>query len=458
MLSFASSFSAVGSNGLPRRSDSLNATQQTAPSHPIFLKVEEELHDARRVHSHGQEEDLRAALNMVINRVSHLSNLLSEAYKTQADLEVQLNVAKSNLQLVIANNEMLEEALKRGDSGNSRDLGWRRWSAKEGEQREQKRSSDERPRHSEHSNSVDSVASAPPTTLSTPGAPTSSPSITPPADTRFFKFRFANSASNSRQGSRPTTPSPILPQGNAIQAGLQHGLSSPSQLSLQSEKLSKEVEELAAQLEKERLARKQAKKDKEALEAEIESLSQALFEEANKMVAHERIKRAETEEELKEATLEKEALRSALRLIEGENRDLRSSSSSLVASASESSLPLAGDGVMSTPKTRARSSSAVGVKSLPSSPRGSTSPPSSPPPHLSHSAPLSRKATHDSEGDTDTEGDYVQVVARQSFISESQQPTPQDLRFKAPPFEPASPQHSFTIAGPSPTEQLYATF
>jgi hypothetical protein len=44
------------------------------------------------------------------------------------------------------------------------------------------------------------------------------------------------------------------------------------------------------------------------------------------MVAEERMKRAESEEELKEAHLEKEALRSALKLIERENRALRSSS------------------------------------------------------------------------------------------------------------------------------------
>jgi hypothetical protein len=61
-------------NGIPRRSDSLNlnATQQRSASHPIFLKVEEELHDARRVHADGQEDDLRYALSMVITRVSEL--------------------------------------------------------------------------------------------------------------------------------------------------------------------------------------------------------------------------------------------------------------------------------------------------------------------------------------------------------------------------------------------------
>lgn len=66
-----------GPNGAPRRTDSLNATQQlrsatAAGAHPLFLKIEEELHDARRVHADGQEDDLRYALNMVIDRVSNL--------------------------------------------------------------------------------------------------------------------------------------------------------------------------------------------------------------------------------------------------------------------------------------------------------------------------------------------------------------------------------------------------
>jgi len=47
-------------------------TQHKTASHPIFSQIEEELHDARRVHSHGQEEDLRSALMMVIDRVSEL--------------------------------------------------------------------------------------------------------------------------------------------------------------------------------------------------------------------------------------------------------------------------------------------------------------------------------------------------------------------------------------------------
>jgi hypothetical protein len=72
MLHFPSTLQTGGSNPAPRRTDGLNATQQKRASHQIFSTIEEELHDARRVHAHGQEEDLRQALNMVINRVSEL--------------------------------------------------------------------------------------------------------------------------------------------------------------------------------------------------------------------------------------------------------------------------------------------------------------------------------------------------------------------------------------------------
>ena len=74
MLHFPSTLQAGGTNA---GSDILNATQKKRASHQIFSTVEEELHDARRVHAHGQEEDLRLALNMVINRVSELVSLIS---------------------------------------------------------------------------------------------------------------------------------------------------------------------------------------------------------------------------------------------------------------------------------------------------------------------------------------------------------------------------------------------
>ena len=75
MYHFASTYSSPGLSGQSSKSDkhaSLNATQQRSQSNPFFLQIEEELHDARRVQSDGQEDDLRSALDMVINRVSEL--------------------------------------------------------------------------------------------------------------------------------------------------------------------------------------------------------------------------------------------------------------------------------------------------------------------------------------------------------------------------------------------------
>ncbi|KAG5642776.1 hypothetical protein DXG03_002121 [Asterophora parasitica] len=308
MLHFPSTLQ--NASALPRRTDSLNlnATQQKAPSHKIFLTIEEELHDARRVQAHGQEEDLRLALNMLIDRLSQLSTQLSDAYKTNADLEVQLNVAKSNLKLVISNNEMLEDALKRDSTGHAaQNVGWRRSSG--------------RPQSTDD------------THYQTPASGEFTPTLDSPAQDsgRFFKFRFTGSSPNpsgSASSSRPGTPhdgrSPAIPATSAL-----HHLNSPSLpvLPIPSTKEKEQREELERELENERKQRKAAKEEKEALEAELESLSQALFEEANKMVATERIRRADIEEELKEARLEKEALRSALRLLEGENEHLRASSS-----------------------------------------------------------------------------------------------------------------------------------
>jgi hypothetical protein len=43
-----------------------------SPTSTVFASIDEELHDARRVHSHGQEEDLRYALDRVIKKVEEL--------------------------------------------------------------------------------------------------------------------------------------------------------------------------------------------------------------------------------------------------------------------------------------------------------------------------------------------------------------------------------------------------
>jgi len=43
-----------------------------AAADPMFSLIHDELHDARRVQKHGQEDDLRAALDMVIRRVESM--------------------------------------------------------------------------------------------------------------------------------------------------------------------------------------------------------------------------------------------------------------------------------------------------------------------------------------------------------------------------------------------------
>ncbi|OAX41146.1 hypothetical protein K503DRAFT_864101 [Rhizopogon vinicolor AM-OR11-026] len=296
-----------------------------SPTSAVFANIDDELHDARRVHSHGQEEDLRYALDRVIKRVEELSSLLKSAYKTHTELETSLSVAKSNLQLMMSNNEMLEEALKRDTPCSAKDVGWRRWSAREA-QSMQRLSEEERSRSFDYGPLNESGVPSHPTNAPTvvvndtqpsrPSTPSESPA--PPSTTsqsnqegRFFRFRFNNGI-----------------RSPAVQQHASH-LTSPSLPTLVASSREKELLELQEQLERERRAHEVAITEKATLEAELESLSQALFEEANKMVATERVKRAETEEELQEVRLEKDALKEALRLIEGENGQLRLGSAQL---------------------------------------------------------------------------------------------------------------------------------
>jgi septal ring factor EnvC (AmiA/AmiB activator) len=198
--------------------------------------------------------------------------MLKEAYKNQAELETSLNLAKSNLQLVQSNNEMLEEALKR-DVRSAKDVGWRRTSRREPEHKD--RSSEDAARHSDYA--YIRAETSPSTAISPPmsgfgamslfsGSPTIPPTPSSGHDSGFFKFRFTNGSIT-----RPVTP--LSPVVNG------HGhLTSPSLPSLPSQ-LNKELEELTAELERERAAHKAVIKEKADLEAEIESLSQALFEE-----------------------------------------------------------------------------------------------------------------------------------------------------------------------------------
>ena len=69
----------------PEKRDSLAKVPETQ----LFLTLDDELRDARRVHSYGQEEDLRQALEMVINRVVELVGCLDASGAVRrADLAI----------------------------------------------------------------------------------------------------------------------------------------------------------------------------------------------------------------------------------------------------------------------------------------------------------------------------------------------------------------------------------
>ena len=140
------------------------------------------------------------------------STPFSDAYKSQAELEVQLKVAKSNLQLVISNNEMIEDPLKRESSTQPRDVGWRRTSGGE-----DNRSVLERSQSMDYAYTVE----------------TPSPPVSANTDTCFFKFRFNSS-----------TAPPSCPSSSARRGTPSSALSSPSMPSLPSHV--KELEELTA--------------------------------------------------------------------------------------------------------------------------------------------------------------------------------------------------------------------
>jgi len=154
------------------------------------------------------------------------------------------------------------------------------------------------------------------------------PKATP--ESRFFKFRFGGarttSSSTNASASATTSPRATSPTRSSTPVPPAQSQSDPSTPvtplppPVQSNKREEELDEL---LTKEREAHKKLQSEKAALEDELESLSAALFEEANNMVASERRKRAEAEEELRNVLSEREALRGALRVVEGENTRLR---------------------------------------------------------------------------------------------------------------------------------------
>ncbi len=167
-----------------------------------------------------------------------------------------MTVTESNLALALSNTEMLEEALKRDASGRRADVGWARSS----------------------------------------GGPTPATAPIAKSETGFFKFLRSN-------GGASTPPPGHLHRDSGGSAGMhtphasidgpssstpnllksQSHLNSPSMPSLHSgiPGTSKREEELAQALRRERESTTKVLREKQQLEEELESLSQALFEEAS---------------------------------------------------------------------------------------------------------------------------------------------------------------------------------
>lgn len=348
--------------------------------------------------------ELKEALRKVLLVADKMSETLASLQATQqslesqnralrdreAELETSLLLANSNLTLERANNEMLEEALKReGSAGAAKDIGWKRWSEREGLKRAasttssgeikrpstpQQETEDGSRRRSSSSGGEDSASAS---TSPTIPAAVPSGSTVPAESSRFFKFRFGSGVRDSVSA----RVSPTLPNKSAIMApvgslggGSPAHLTSASLPSLHATTnlsespapsrpstppptkedlavLRRELESLKTQLSALQAdhsmlksshasldaSHKTLTKDKQSLEEEIESLSQALFEEANKMVADERKKRAAYEEELEVCRAEKEALKGALKVVEAENGVLRQTSSAEPVSVAPSS-------------------------------------------------------------------------------------------------------------------------
>jgi hypothetical protein len=282
---------------LPQRTHSVNAVK-----HANYVgSVDEELRDCKRVQRQGQEDDLREALNRMMTRVEEMVRItpfimlsaivpkavlttqqcvmLKSSYQATADLETQLTLAESNLKLALANNEMLEDALRNGSL--SKDVGWRRSSRETGSlQHVPSPPVASLPASQLCQTSIDEneMQGAPDSPGSDRDSRAASPAPAAQSDSRFFRFRFA--------GSGRTTPTQLPnspPRASQLQrvphsaSGHLTSASLPSLVPLPA--ADGELEELRGQLLVEKRKSEKIAHEKKELEGELENLSQALFEE-----------------------------------------------------------------------------------------------------------------------------------------------------------------------------------
>lgn len=111
---------------------------------------------------------------------------------------------------------MLEEALRRETPCSARDVGWRRWSAREVQNHNAEKKSEDRPRSLDYGPLNESGTPTVPSSAAVvlvngvkPPAPTSSTQQTTPVtsqDGRFFRFRFSSGWSDTRVQSSCCSP------------------------------------------------------------------------------------------------------------------------------------------------------------------------------------------------------------------------------------------------------------
>ncbi|KAF8467979.1 hypothetical protein DFH94DRAFT_289926 [Russula ochroleuca] len=286
------------SRPLPQRTYSAN----TAKHASYFSSIDEDLRDCQRVQRHGQEEDLREALGRMMAKVEEMCGTLKSSYQTTADLETQLTVAESNVKLALANNEMLEDALKSGSL--SKDVGWRRSSRETGSMQafpSPVPATAVTPTTSQHQHPTSIDEGETQGVLDSPGSdPDSyrapSPAPAPQSDSRFFRFRFSSSGRSTPTQPSPSSPPPRTSRsqrtshpvgGHLTSASLPSLVASPSPppplpttpTAAPPLVANNELEELREQLSVEKRKSEKFAREKIELESELENLSQALFEE-----------------------------------------------------------------------------------------------------------------------------------------------------------------------------------
>ncbi|KDN35403.1 hypothetical protein RSAG8_11624, partial [Rhizoctonia solani AG-8 WAC10335] len=347
------------------------------------------------------DEDLRDSVGKLITLCTKLTARISTLEPQLTELQTSLTLTQSNLTLAMANTEMLEDALKH--NSHARDVGWRRSDSTASRLGRPPANSLSYSTSSVTSNgSIDEhgtkiVVHAPSPQSPPPRTATTTLNGQAPGESRFFRFRFgsktpsptaavhqANKAASpppsvthltsaslpslglAIEEAPPTPPSTTSATSTATRAPDPELAALEKRLKEREEEIrakeesiqarNKELEELKAKLEAEKKLSSELEKEKSKVTEEIETLTQSLFEEANKMVSDERRKMAEVEALLRETEEERDAVRGAMKVVEGENGRLRELSAGAAKKTEEKSTeegtktedvdqaPLKGDG------------------------------------------------------------------------------------------------------------------